>query len=260
MTVPSVARAIALLETLASERGEPRTLSDLARAVGAPKSSTSALCAELEAAGYVERVEGGLRLGRATVVLGGAYVRQFEPVREFALACRRDAVLRDEVVQLAVLDETVRDGGGAPAVLYIARHEGTAPLRVSASVGDRLPATTTAVGQVLLAGLEDGPRAEAVQAAAAASGGSIVEQVLEEELERARERGYGIDDGRTFDHVVGLAVAVPASGGARPCAVGVSMLDSYAGEGRREAVRESLTRLAQKLSDPRPELEGSPRG
>ncbi|PFG36582.1 IclR family transcriptional regulator [Flavimobilis soli] len=260
MSVPAVARAVALLELLAAQPGEPRTLSELSRALDAPKSSTSALCAELEAAGYVEKVDGGMRLGRATVALGGAYVRQFEPAREFAAACRRDPVLREEVVQLAVLDEMITAGRRVPAVLYVARHEGTAPLRVSASVGDRLPATTTAVGQVMLASLDDAGRAAAVRAVAEASGGSVVERILEEELERTRERGYGVDDGRTFDHVVGIAVAVPGARGARPCAVGVSMLDSYADADRRQAVGESLRWLAQRLRDPAPELAGTAAG
>ena len=256
MSVPAVARAIALLEILAASRGEARTLSELSRALGAPKSSTSALCAELEGTGYIERADGGMRLGRSAVALGGAYVRQFEPVREFVTVCRRDPVLREEVVQLAVLDEMVTSGRRVPAVLYLARHDGTAPLRVSASVGDRLPATTTAVGQVMLAALDDAGRAEAVRAVAEASDGSVVERVLEEELERTRQRGYGVDDGRTFEHVVGLAVAVPGVAGTRPCAVGVSMLDRYADPTKRAAVSESLTRLAQLLRDPAPELSG----
>lgn len=256
MSVPAVARALALLELLAEQRGEPRTLSELSRALGAPKSSMSALCSELEAAGYLERSDGGVRLGRATVALGGAYVRQFEPGREFAAGCRRDPVLRDEVVQLAVLDEMTDRGHRVPAVLYVARHEGTAPLRVSASVGDRLPAMTTAVGQVMLAELDGEERARAVQAVAQASDGSVVERVFEEELERTRERGYGVDDGQTFEHVVGIAVAVPTWSGARPCAIGVSMLDSYADAGRREAVGYALHELAQRLREPGPELAG----
>ena len=80
---PAVTRALRVLELLEQSGGAPLTLSDLSRALGAAKSSTSNVCAVLEDGGMIRRVETGYRLGRRTAELGGAFAHQFNQIREF---------------------------------------------------------------------------------------------------------------------------------------------------------------------------------
>src|SRR3954464_12814557 len=80
---PAVTRSIKILGLLADAHGRALALSDIARAIGAAKSSTSNLCAVLEENGLIQRRDGGFVLGRRTVELGGAYISSFDQVREF---------------------------------------------------------------------------------------------------------------------------------------------------------------------------------
>ena len=52
-------RAIALLDALASGEDDSMSRSDLARAIGVPKSSTASIIAALEHGGLVSRDNGG---------------------------------------------------------------------------------------------------------------------------------------------------------------------------------------------------------
>ena len=70
---PAVTRALRVLELLEQSGGAPLTLSDLARALGAAKSSTSNICAVLEDGGMIRRVEAG-SVGEVAL----AHQRRFE--------------------------------------------------------------------------------------------------------------------------------------------------------------------------------------
>jgi IclR family transcriptional regulator, blcABC operon repressor len=248
---PAVSRAVRILSLLADSRGAPRALTDIARSLGAAKSSTSNVCAVLEEAGLVERRDAGYVLGRRTVELGGAYLASFDQVREFYRLTSESPVLVRELVQIAVLDGT--------DVLYLARHEGRAPLRLTAGIGDRLPAALTAVGNALLAELPaaevdarygaapDFPRLTARSTRTLAS--------LHAKLEASRARGYALDEGEVFPHVVGLAVTVPARpSGEQTLAIGVSVIEvGPAGSpaaAHRATILAALRELADGLSNP----------
>lgn len=143
---PAVSRAVRILDILGEAAGAV-TLSELARALGAAKSSTLNVCGALEEGGLIRRTEAGYQLGRRIVELGGDYLRSFDPVLEFYRACAESEVLSNERCQLAVLDGT--------NVLYLATHVGRAPFRFSAGIGSKYPASITAVGVALLSHLPD---------------------------------------------------------------------------------------------------------
>ena len=142
---PAVTRSIRILDLLAERRGQTVTLTEIARTLGLAKSSVSNLCLALEEGGLVRRTAAGYLLGRRTVELGSAYLSGFDQIREFYRICEESDVLRRQLVQIAMLD-------GA-RVLYLAVHEGRERFPLSASVGDRYPASATAVGTVLLSEL-----------------------------------------------------------------------------------------------------------
>src|SRR3954462_2628178 len=141
--VPAVARASAILSALAEAAGRPLTVSDLARQLGLPKSSTANLCLALEGERLLSRVDAGYQLGRRLVELGGAYLSTIDQVQEFYAACRRQPHISGLTARVALLDGL--------DVLYLARYDGTQPIRLTANIGDRFPANCTATGKALMA-------------------------------------------------------------------------------------------------------------
>jgi len=249
---PAVSRAIRILGLLAEARSHPLGISEIARALGIAKSSTSNLLAALEEGRLVERTESGYLLGRRNVELGGAYLAAFDQVRQFYRICSESPVLVHELVQLAVLDRT--------DVLYLARHEGRAPLRLSANIGDRYPASITAVGKALLARLS--PAEVAIRFADPASRPRWTERSettldgLQRDLALVRERDWSLDEGQVHPLVVGMAMAIPPRvSGEQPLAIGVSMIDSAPSEEHRGLVLEELRRAVELLSNPMLVLE-----
>lgn len=243
---PAVTRAAAILSLLA-EAGVALTLTDISRSLGLAKSSTSNLCGALEEAGLIQRREASYVLGRRVVELGGAYLRSFDVVREFYRQCAASPVLSRELCQLAVLDST--------HVLYLARHEGRAPLRLSATIGDRFPASITAVGNILLAQLDPAIVADRFRDPASLpqwtenSVTSVAE--LNEKLAATRARGYSLDNRETNPAVVGVAVLVrPRSSAEEPFALGASLFQVEAADERIPAVVAELRRVAENLSNP----------
>ncbi|QHC61395.1 helix-turn-helix domain-containing protein [Rathayibacter festucae] len=245
---PAVERSVRILDYLAEAGGQPRTLTDIARELGIAKSSTSNLCAALEDGRLVRRVGSGYLLGRRTVELGSSYLAGFDSVREFYRLCEDSPVLSRRLVQIALLDGT--------RVLYLAVHEGRERFALSASVGDRYPASATAVGTALLAGLTDAE----LEARFADDRDLVVFTDrstsslagLLEKVHRARERGYAVDDGELHPSVVGLAVAIPSPERADlSLAIGVSLVRPRTAEEDRAPVVEALRQAARTLGRPR---------
>jgi DNA-binding IclR family transcriptional regulator len=244
---PAVTRAARILDVLGDAQGDSVSLSDLARALGAAKSSTLNVCAALEDGGLIRRTDAGYVLGRKVVELGGAYLRSFDPVLEFYQACAQSDVLRNERCQLAVLDGI--------HVLYLATHAGRAPFRLSAGIGSRYPASITAVGTALLAELS--PEEIARRFADVSSRPSFTEHStvnladLQVKLEQIRQRGYSIDHEEVYPGLAGAAVVVPPqSSGEVPIALGASLVESRADERSMHIVVAELQAVARRMSNP----------
>jgi Transcriptional regulator len=243
---PAVARAVRILDILGESQGAV-TLSELARTLGAAKSSTLNVCGALEDGGLIRRTDAGYELGRRVVELGGDYLRSFDPVIEFYRACAESEVLQHERCQLAVLDGT--------HVLYLATHVGRAPFRFSAGIGSRYPASITAVGVALLAEL---PREEiAVRFADDETRPSFTDRSttslkdLQKKLKETRERGYSIDHGEVYPGLAGVAVVVPPqASGEVPIALGASLVESRASETALHRVVDELKLVARRMSNP----------
>ena len=86
---PAVTRAAAVLEALAASATGRLTLSDLARELGIPKSSTSNLLLALEEARLINRQGAEFTLGRKLVELGAAYLSRLDEVQEFYRFCEQ---------------------------------------------------------------------------------------------------------------------------------------------------------------------------
>jgi DNA-binding IclR family transcriptional regulator len=244
---PALSRGIRILDYLSQAHGEPMALTDIARAIGAAKSSTSNLCAVLEDARLIRRVESGYTLGHRTVEFGGAYLRAFNEMREFYRFCENAPMLSQEVVQVAMLD-------GAD-VVYLARHEGRSPLRLTANIGDRFPAAPTAVGNALLADLSDEEITERFSSPLAFPRRTehSVRNIrdLLGKLVLVRERGYAVDENEVHPGSSGVAVRVPARSTSSPAlAIGCTFLTAATSEVQRAAIVSELRELEQLLENP----------
>ena len=244
---PAVSRALRILTLLERADGVPLPLGDIARGIEAAKSSTFNLCQALEEGAMIVRANGGYLLGRRTVELGGAYIAQFNQMREFYTFCAEAELLRHEVVQIAMLHGT--------EAVYLARHEGRAPMRLTASIGSRFPAAPTAVGNALLTTLTD------TEIAARFSGPQHFPQLTERsvrtlpallaKIRASRERGYAIDDNEVHPGIFGVALVLPPwSSGDQPLAIGTSLMAATATEDFVAAVVDELKQAVDRLSNP----------
>jgi DNA-binding IclR family transcriptional regulator len=241
-TVPAVARAARALDVV-SASASGLTLSEIARAIGAPKSSCLSVCTTLVESGLLVRSDAGTyRLGWKVVELGRAYLARSDIAMEFRRVDTELGLLAEDTVVLSLLDG--RD------VLYVHTRSGSRPVAVHYEIGMRLPAHCTASGKSLLAALP--PAAAATlyadgrfDAMTAHSIGSMAD--LSRELERTRKRRYAVDDEETAVGMICFGAAV--LGVAGPVgALSVSMVKAAVDPDRAQVTAESLLRLTQALT------------
>jgi IclR family transcriptional regulator, blcABC operon repressor len=244
--VPAIGRAAAILDLLADHNGAPVTVSDLARTLHLPKSSTANLCAALVETGLAARRDTGFVLGRKLAELGGRYLSTVDEISEFYRLCRSSPILSRETVRASVLDGL--------DVLYLARHDGKAPLRLTANIGDRFPASCTATGKAMLATLDpadlrDRLRGVRLPALTAKSLTSV--PALLADLEKVRDRGWSIDDEETTIGITCLAVPVGPPGAPARFAISVTLLTSRLGqELSRDDLLAELRTVAEGMTSP----------
>ena len=240
-------RSLRILDFLAESHGQVRSLSDIARELGIAKSSTSNLCAALEDGRLIRRTSGGYLLGRRTVELGSSYLSTFDQVREFYRICEDSPALSSQLVQIAMLD--------GPRVLYLAVFEGHERFPLSASVGDRYPASATAVGKALLSELDpneiDRLFADGRHIVTFTPESTATLTELQEKLSATRQQGFAVDAGEVHPSVVGLAVLVPSSRASDPSfAIGVSLVFPDNTAAQQAIAVEALRSAAAQLTTP----------
>ncbi|MEV6227933.1 IclR family transcriptional regulator [Saccharopolyspora shandongensis] len=245
---PAVTRAMRVLDVVGDSMGRALALSEIAKAIGAPKSSTSNLCTALEESGMLRRhADGRYSLGRRTVELGAAYVASFDQVQEFHRLCLESPALSRELVKIALLDGT--------EVVYLARHEGRPPLQFSARVGARFPAASTAVGNILLSLLDDAEirtRFDRPGAFPRWTENSVtgIEQLLEK-VAVARRNGHAVDDAAVLPGIEGLAVALPSEATyGTMLGLGVSFDQATTTDAQRAELLSELRELRDRLVNP----------
>ncbi|GAA1036875.1 IclR family transcriptional regulator [Virgisporangium ochraceum] len=142
--VKSADRTLDVLEALAGTPGD-RSLGELTRALGIPKSSLHGILRTMVRRGWVEADEAGtrFRLGLRAVQIGASYVDGDDAVARYARLLDGLAAAFGETVHLGRLS--------GPDVTYLAKRESVHPLRLYSAIGRMLPAHATALGKALLA-------------------------------------------------------------------------------------------------------------
>lgn len=147
----SVTRVIRILEALCASPG-PMSLADLARTLGAPKSSLAALLRGLAEEGFVVATDSAWRLGPGAFGLSSALLEARRRLHSSDLVregMRRLAERCGETVLFGV-----RDADG-DTMTYVDMIESRRSVRFIVSVGDRRPLYATAGGRALLAAEPD---------------------------------------------------------------------------------------------------------
>jgi DNA-binding IclR family transcriptional regulator len=243
-TVKSAQRVLAILELLTA-REAPLTFTDIAGALGYPRSSLHSLLTTLVHSGWAEldpvtrRYTLGIRAWQA----GNVYLRAVDLADRARPHMERVRDGLGETVQLAVLDGRHN--------VYVSKVDGSQMLVLASAVGRRLAAHATGVGKVLLADL---PAAER----RALLSGQPLERFtehtltdlgrLEEELALIRERGHSVDDEEYTRGVRCVAVPVRDHTGRTVAAMSVSVPTIRFDQARADEALARLTTAAADLS------------
>lgn len=241
-TVPAVARAARALEAVSDSAGG-LTLSEIARAISAPKSSCRAVVTTLVESGLLARdTAGTYQLGWKVVELGRAYLARSDLATEFRRVDTELGLLGEDTIVLSLLD--------GRTVLYVHTRAGNHPPVVHYEIGTRLPAHCTAGGKALLAAL---PPALTANLYADGRFDALTRHsisslpALSRELERVGTRRYAIDDEETALGMVCFGAAI--LGPAGPVgAMSVGMVKAAIDPDRAHVAAESLLRLSHALS------------
>ena len=145
----SIDVAFSILELFSAEKKE-LGISDMAKTLGKKVSTLHRTITILKQIGYIEQSEerGKYRLGLKVFELGCVFQNQSNVIKEAMDRIERLAKATNETVNLAVLDQELRE------IAYIAKIESTQVLKTDIQIGTKLYAHCTALGKVLLAQLD----------------------------------------------------------------------------------------------------------
>ena len=221
----------------------PLTLSELARAIGAPISSCHGLVATLRNRGYIYSVGNNRQVypTRRILDVAEAIVRN-DPLLEIAAPVLTH--LRDDTGETVILG--VREGD---AVVYLDVVEGLHTIRYSAKPGEIKPLYSSAIGKALLASVDEGELAKTLSRIAlkGITPATLTdEDALRRDLKDGCRRGVFVTRGENVADVMGMAA--PAAPGGQ--ALAVALAGPIERMGRSfDAHAERLLMAARELSE-----------
>ncbi len=246
----SARRALRVLSCFGPDHAE-WGVTELAAMLGMHKSTVHRLLLTLEEEGFVRQSSGRYVLTWRLLEIAAAIPLR-DGLRQTTLDHLARLVTRSgETAHLAVL----HDG----QVLYVEKVEGTRRLRMPSAVGRRVPLHCTALGKVLLAGLDGAERRKLLfgEPLEAVTVHTIVDpKQLEQHILEVVRRGYAIDHEEIEEGL--MCIAAPVYGDNGTCAA-----ISIAGPASRlqaqleehvTAVRETAAELSAELRPWTPQL------
>ncbi len=140
----TVAKAIGILDILASKAETGISLAELSALIDMPKSSTHRYLATLLELGLAERMHGDrFSLGVKVIELAGSFLEKSDLRNETQVVLKDLAEISGETIHLAV--------PSGVEVVYIAKVESSHALGMFSHIGARLPMYCTALGKAILA-------------------------------------------------------------------------------------------------------------
>lgn len=196
--VKTAVRTVALFELFAKKR-RPLSLSEIARALNAPRSSCIYLVRSLERHGYLFGVGSQKQFYptqrlydlATSIISGGSWVTQIQPILE---------KLRDKTDETVLLTkrQDVRN-------MYLAVFEGSHPIRLTARVGYMAPLHSTPAGRAILSSLEPPALRELV---ATLPLEAKQRAALLKEVEKIAKAGVAITRGENDADIMAIAKAI----------------------------------------------------
>ena len=233
----SVTRAFRIVDALSKRDGVG--VSELAEAVELPVSTVHDYLQALRSTGHVVKEGTDYRTSTRFLEIGHRGRRRREI---YTAAAEELPAAAEETGEQATL---IVEEGGDGVLLAVAEGEGAVDL--PAYPGARVPLYANAGGKAILAHV-DPERLEALldeQAFEPITKRTVTDpDVLREQLEAVRERGYAIDRGERIAGFVCVAVPVLDRGDTVRGAICVCGPESRMGEERRGEIRSTIRRVA----------------
>lgn len=196
-------RVLDILELLSNSE-EGMTLTELAKALNAPKSSIMPLVHTMTARNFIYMQKDTLRyrIGVATYSVGVAYNNRKTSLQSIQQEMNNITALSNETCQLGIQSRNM--------VFYIAKKDSPQLIRLMSSVGKQLPLYCTGLGRALLAyKSEEEIRSLFPEVLTAYTPHTIATiNDLLKELELTRQRGYAVEHEETNLMVNCIAVSL----------------------------------------------------
>ncbi len=250
--VRSVARAIRLINIVADGPPEGQPLSDLARALGASKSTTLALARTLTSCNLLRDVRPGPRysLGTALIRLGDIARSQL-PLGDICRPVLTDlAQLTKMTSRVAICDE------GYP--VFIERVDGPGSVRFHTPLGQREVPHASAAGKAMLATMpEQRVREICDQTGLRAKTAHTITDIgsLLANLALVEERGFAVDDEEDAEGILCVGAVFYGHDGSCAGAISITGIKGDLPAWRAHELGRTVRRYADKIS----ELLGGPR-
>lgn len=202
-SIEAVEKAIDILEVFAGP--EELALNEICRRVGLSKSRTFRLLHTLAERGYVDRCRSGsrYRLGSRLFERASGVRRDLKQLAQPYMSRLHEQF--NETVNLGIWS------GGE--VLYIDIMETTRPFRMSATVGCRMSAHTTAMGKAMLAYLPEGT---------CIAPGAGPAPDLQRQIDLVKKQGYAIDAEENEPGVACIGAPIRDASGQPVAAISIS--------------------------------------
>ena len=235
----SLLKAIELLDYF-DEKSE-LTLLDLVELSEMPKTTVFRLVSALETAGLLVKIKYSThdvkyKLGLKLLELGQR-VRDQMVYRDIALPHMRELNLKlNESVHLAVVE-------GDRAV-YVEKFDSNKRIRLVIKIGDRAPLYAGSASKVLLANQDKQKREsflENVNLKKITKNTIDNKELLRKELEKIREKGYGVSKEELYEGTIGFSCPVKDNSGETIAALGVSLpVTEYSEEKGKQIIEETM--------------------
>jgi DNA-binding IclR family transcriptional regulator len=241
--IRSIQRAFEILDSF--QVGQNRSVSEISRAMGIPKSTAFEILNTMVELGVLARDGDSnlFQLGNRLIDFGNR-ARINYPLNRAAASYL--IALRDEFDETVYL--TVRDGDQA---YYVDCYESTRRLRSFSSIGDKAPLYCTSVGKAILAFLPGEEIARYISEIELKpfTANTILDKArLREEIGRTAARGYSVDDMEHEEGVRCIGAPLRDSGGVVIGAISLSGFAQRVSREREVEIAERVVGVAREIS------------
>lgn len=196
-------RVLNILELLATNNNG-LTLTELSKALNAPKSSIMPLVHTMTAKKfiYMEKGTGKYFIGIATFSVGSAYINNMNTLQFIQTEMKNIVNLTNETCQLGIQKKD--------KLLYIAKEDSLEPIRLVSYVGKQLPLYCTALGKAILAEKTNDEILELYPNGLNPITNNTITSfsTLFKELDLSKELGYTVEHEESTPHVNCIGVSL----------------------------------------------------